>query len=421
MMQNLFARAVPGILVAAVLVSGCKPGESPSAGAEHGQPVAAAFERGPHRGRLLRDGAFALELQIFEEGVPPEFHVYLFRDGKPLPPEAAEVNVELRRLDGEVNRFKFAPQGEFMRGDGTVHEPHSFSVVVMAKEGAAEHRWTFDSFEGRTTIPAATATAAGVVTETAGPATIADTLMLTGRLVPNAERTRSVSARFPGVIREVSRSVGETVKAGDRLARIESNESLESYVLTAPIAGVITDRHANPGEATASEPLFIIADYGALWTELTLFPRDLPRVKTGQRVMLRAVDGELSGEGPIVRIAPAEGAQHGAVTGLYTARVALDNSDRRWAPGLYVEGQVQIASVSVPLAVKRSGLQGFRDFTVVFEQVGETYEVRMLELGRQDDTWVEVLGGLKPGAKYVADNSYLIKADIEKSGASHDH
>ena len=75
----------------------------------------------------------------------------------------------------------------------------------------------------------------------------------------------------------------------------------------------------------------------------------------------------------------------------------------------------------MPLAVKRTALQTFRDFTVVFVQVGDTYEVRMLELGRQDDTWVEVKGGLKPGSIYVTENSYLIKADIEKSGASHDH
>jgi cobalt-zinc-cadmium efflux system membrane fusion protein len=45
----------------------------------------------------------------------------------------------------------------------------------------------------------------------------------------------------------------------------------------------------------------------------------------------------------------------------------------------------------------------------------------MLELGRQDDTMAEVLGGIEPGANYVSGNSYLIKADIEKSGASHDH
>jgi cobalt-zinc-cadmium efflux system membrane fusion protein len=45
----------------------------------------------------------------------------------------------------------------------------------------------------------------------------------------------------------------------------------------------------------------------------------------------------------------------------------------------------------------------------------------MLELGKRDGEWAEVLGGLKPGTRYVAEQSYLIRADIEKSGASHDH
>jgi len=421
MISNVRVAVVPVTLIASMLLLGCEPGEPPASGGETGHGAAPQFERGPHRGRLLRAGPFSLELQIFEEGVPPEFHVYLFRDEKPISVNSAEVAVELTRLDGEVNRFAFAPQDDFLRGDGIVHEPHSFSVLVTANETGKEHRWTFESFEGRTNIASATATAAGIRTEAAGPATIADTLVLTGRLVPNAERTRNVSARFPGVIREVLRSVGESVRAGDRLASIESNESLQTYALTASIGGVITERHANAGETTGNEPLFVIADYGALWAELSLFPRDLSRVKAGQKVTLQAIDGELSGEGRIVRIAPAEGAEHGAVSGLYNARVALDNTERRWTPGLFVEGHVEIGQAAVPLAVRRSGLQGFRDFTVVFEQVGETYEVRMLELGRQDETWVEVLGGLKPGVQYVTDNSYLIKADIEKSGASHDH
>ena len=66
-------------------------------------------------------------------------------------------------------------------------------------------------------------------------------------------------------------------------------------------------------------------------------------------------------------------------------------------------------------------LQRFRDFTVVFAQFGDTYEVRMLELGQQDGEYVEVLGGIDPGTSYVVEQSFLIKADIEKSGASHDH
>jgi cobalt-zinc-cadmium efflux system membrane fusion protein len=75
----------------------------------------------------------------------------------------------------------------------------------------------------------------------------------------------------------------------------------------------------------------------------------------------------------------------------------------------------------VQLAVRREALQRFRDFDVVFARYGDTYEVRMLELGHGDREFVEVLDGISPGVEYVTANSYLIKADIEKAGASHDH
>jgi cobalt-zinc-cadmium efflux system membrane fusion protein len=86
-----------------------------------------------------------------------------------------------------------------------------------------------------------------------------------------------------------------------------------------------------------------------------------------------------------------------------------------------VGASIRVAEHDVPLAVKRSGLQPFRDFTVVYAQIGDEYEVRMLELGRQDHTWIEVLGGLAPGTRYVTENSFVLKADVEKSGATHDH
>jgi cobalt-zinc-cadmium efflux system membrane fusion protein len=399
----------------------CKPHTGTADEHGHDAGTADGFERGPHRGRLLRDGDFALELQIFEDGVEPEFHVYLFSKGQPLPPEAATVNVELTRLGGRVDRFTFVPRGDHLIGSGTVHEPHSFGVVVAASEGGREHRWAYDSFEGRTTIAAKIAADAGVKTGKAGPATIADTVTLTGRIVPNAEYVRAVTARFPGAIRSVAKSIGDPVKPGEALASVESNDSLQTYAVVSPIAGMVVERHANPGEGAGGEPLFVIADYTQLWSELSLFPRDLARVKLGQSVRLRTVDGDIEGSGRIVRIAPAEGAQHGSLSGVYTARVALDNARGHWTPGLFVQGVVQVGEAPVPLAVRRSGLQVFRDFTVVFAQIGETYEVRMLELGRRDETHVEVLGGIEPGADYVVENSYLIKADIEKSGASHDH
>jgi len=96
-------------------------------------------------------------------------------------------------------------------------------------------------------------------------------------------------------------------------------------------------------------------------------------------------------------------------------------SQNEFTAGSFVTAQIEVATIDVPLAVKRTGLQAFRDFTVVYAKVGEQYEVRMLELGRHDGEWIEVLGGLKPGTEYVSQNSFILKADIEKSGASHDH
>jgi cobalt-zinc-cadmium efflux system membrane fusion protein len=86
-----------------------------------------------------------------------------------------------------------------------------------------------------------------------------------------------------------------------------------------------------------------------------------------------------------------------------------------------VEGAFQVGAQAAPLAVRTKAIQRFRDFQVVFVKVGNTYEVRMLELGRQTPEWTEVLSGLKPGSEYVTDGAFLIRADIEKSGASHDH
>lgn len=86
-----------------------------------------------------------------------------------------------------------------------------------------------------------------------------------------------------------------------------------------------------------------------------------------------------------------------------------------------VEGDFTVNALSVPLAVRTKALQPFRDFTVVFAKVGDTYEVRMLELGQKTPEWTQVLSGLQPGTEYVTDGAFLIRSDIEKSGASHDH
>jgi len=96
-------------------------------------------------------------------------------------------------------------------------------------------------------------------------------------------------------------------------------------------------------------------------------------------------------------------------------------ASREFRPGMGVEGSFAVAQSNAPIAVRTKAIQRFRDFEVVFAKVGNIYEVRMLEIGRRTPEWTEVLGGLAPGEVYVTDGAFLIRADIEKTGASHDH
>lgn len=407
------------LILTFILLAACRSQDgNPPGNDSHGQAghAAEAVVKGPHNGRMLVDGPFALELAIFESGVPPEYHAWPTLDGKAVPLDQVDVTVELTRLGNKLDRFNFTPQADYLRGDGVVHEPHSFVVRVNAAHAGKTHEWTFDSLEGRTKIAPDIAETAGIRTEVAGPAKLVESLTLYGRVAPDLTRQREVSARFPGLIRTVQKKPGDNVRAGEALATVESNESLETYTVTAPIAGIITARDANPGEQSADRALFTIVDPTSVWAELSVFPRDRARVRSGAIVHIKAADSDSSAQGKIERVDIQAGANQ-----TVTARVSLDNAKGEFFPGSFVTADVAVAERSVPLAVKTIGLQPFRDFTVVFEQVGDTYEVRMLELGEQRGEWAEVLGGLEPGAHYVTENSYLIKADVEKSGASHDH
>jgi cobalt-zinc-cadmium efflux system membrane fusion protein len=407
------------IAMLSILLTACSDGSletDTTAKDSHGAEAEPEPEKGSHRGRLLRDGDFALELSIFETGVPPEFRVWVTEQGQPINPDDLDLAVKLIRLGDHVDNIGFKPQDDFLRGDTVIYEPHSFVVSIEAVYNGKTHSWQYDNFEGRTKIGAEVAEAFELETLIAGPAVLQETVTVYGRITTNTEREREVSARFDGMIQSVNYSLGDTVREGQPLAKIESNESLKSYTIKAPISGVITQRDANPGEQTGGRLLFTITDTSSVWVDLSVFPADRARVIAGAPVTITAATGGPSVESVVNRVnVQAEANQS------VTARVVLDNPDGLFLPGTYVTAEVTVGTHPVPLAVKRTGLQAFRDFTVVYAQIGDEYEVRMLDLGRQDREWIEVLGGLDPGTRYVSENSYLVKADIEKSGASHDH
>lgn len=375
------------------------------------------FERGPHNGRLLRDGDIALEITIFEDNVPPEFHIYPYKDGKPLKPSTVGLVVELGRLGGVVDRITFVPENDYLKGQQTVVEPHSFDVKVAARIDNKAHNWSYQSYEGRVDISAEAAVAGGLKTEVAGPAIIRQLAIVTGTIIVDPARSAKLKARFPGVVRELRKSLGDQVTRGEVVAIVESNDSLQGYQIRSPIDGTVIAQYANVGETVSDLSIIDVADLTHVVAELHVFPRDAASVKPQQTVVVKALDTDATAEGTVsvVLAHTLEGSQ------AIPARVTIPNPDLAWKPGMLVEASITTGATEAPLAVRNDGLQAFRDFRVVFAKVGNTYEVRMLELGATDGEFTEVLGGLTPGTTYVSENSFLIKADIEKTGASHDH
>ena len=405
---------IVAVLLAAMPIAACSGNAEKSAGE---QAEAAGPEKGPHNGRMLRDGKFALEMTVFEDGVPPIFRVFPTNDGEKVDPAKVDLTVTLRRLDGEVNVFKFKPSNEWLDGEGTVVEPHSFDVEVVALVGGKRHQWKYANPEGQTKISADAATANGVVIESAGPAVIGETRELYGTVQLASTGRSEIRGQFPGRVVSVTKAVGDRVRRGELLARIESSESLQVYPVYSTVSGVVAERNGNSGDVTFDKPLYVITDPAQTTVVFNVFPRDLALVHPGLRVSVETMDGQ-----PVADVILGDYLPEGnAAAGTALLRANLPNPAGRLRPGLALRGKVTVNAVTVPLAVRTEALQPFRDFTVVFANFGDTFEVRMLELGRRSPEWTEVLGGLKPGTRYAAKGSFLIRADIEKSGASHDH
>lgn len=257
------------------------------------------------------------------------------------------------------------------------------------------------------------ARAAGITTEVAAPATIETTVTLYGSIKPNAEREQELRARYPGIVRVVSKRAGDTVSAGETLISVESNESLQTYGIRSPIAGRVLERTANPGEAVGSDTVLMkIADLNTVWAEFAVFARDLGRVRPGQTVHVRGADGT-----PITTtltyVAPSGSNDSQTVA----ARAVLDNGAGAWVAGQFATADVAISQVAAAVTVKPAALQIINGKQVVFVETEGGFVLREVQVGQRSRDAVEIIAGLTAGERYAATNSYLIKADLSKGEA----
>jgi membrane fusion protein, heavy metal efflux system len=249
--------------------------------------------------------------------------------------------------------------------------------------------------------------------ETAGPAKIGTTLELTGKIALNEDAVANVSPRYTGVVKAVYKRLGDQVQKGEALATIESSESLREYQVNSEISGMVIKKEVTIGEVARDEkPIFTVANLSAVWVDFSVFPQDFKRVKLGQLVEIAYAD-HLSARGKISYIAPVGSEDTQAML----ARAVVQNPDGLLLPGLFVTGKLFVEEIDAPVAVLASAIQDVDGKTVVFVADGATFQARQVELGSRDNSYVQVLSGLSAGNRYVAANSFLLKAELGKNEA----
>lgn len=258
----------------------------------------------------------------------------------------------------------------------------------------------------------------GIELDVASTGWISRHASLPAEVRPNQDRLAHIAPRFPGIVRDVRKAIGDSVRAGTVLAVIESSASLAPYSLKSGIDGVIIAKHITRGEPVSRETqAFLVADLRDVWIDISVYQKDLRLLRIGQPVLVSAGHGLHEAEGVLSYISPVVDED----TRTATARVVLPNPEGRWRPGMFVTARVEVARDQVEIAVPMTAIETIDDRQVIFVAEGEGFEPRGVRLGRAGGSHVEVLSGLSPGETYVKRGGFTLKAELAREELSGGH
>lgn len=202
------------------------------------------------------------------------------------------------------------------------------------------------------------------------------------------------------------------------IKNLEENQNANfcSYEIRSPLNGTLINRHITIGEnIKEGETVYEVADLSRVWVEIAIFPAEIASIKVGQIVKIIGDDKETGAK--IIYVSPViEDASLNA-----KAIAEIKNPNGVWRPGTFVKVSVATDSFAAHLVIPKEALQQIEDESVVFVRNEEGFEKRPVKVGRSDEENVEILSGLKAGEKIATSKTFLLKADLGKNEAEHEH
>ena len=177
----------------------------------------------------------------------------------------------------------------------------------------------------------------------------------------------------------------------------ESRRLRERAVIVAPVGGTVSERHANAGALTGSEPLIRLIRDSKVELAADIPERELPQLAIGQpaEVSLSGRDDAIRGK---VRLITPKIDRD---TRLGGARIALD-TDAALFPGAFGRAEVVVAKRQAIVIADSALLYGGTDKAAVFVVEHGRVVRRTVETGLRDNGRLEIRAGLKAGDIVIA-------------------
>ena len=200
----------------------------------------------------------------------------------------------------------------------------------------------------------------------------------------------------------------------------EHDPEVSLFTVTAPLAGTVVEKHMTLGEMVSPETaVCTIADLSSLWIILTVYEKDIVKVRVGQAVEV-AVDAYPGRkfQGALTYV----GAMLDEQTRTAEARVEIDNRAEELKPGMFARVALQTEVFTEALAVPAKAVQREGQGQVVFVAHDDTSFVRrVVKVGRTMDGWIEITEGLQAGEPVVSEGAYILKSELAKGSLEEGH
>lgn len=201
----------------------------------------------------------------------------------------------------------------------------------------------------------------------------------------------------------------------DRLATLARHRRVDPTIaLTAPVTGLVTERHITLGEViepSPDKPAFVVVDTSRIWVNANVGERDLMAIHDGQAatVIPNAAPAQTyKGHVALVAASLDEASRFGK------ARIVVPNPGGNLRPKMFATVNIAVGRRE-GIAVPQQAVVQDKDDTFAFVQTGEgSFKKQPLKLGPASNGYVQVLAGLERGEKVVVEGAFTLKSELLK-------